>query len=168
MKKFFILATSVFCLSAYADLEIKGITVDAPADCTLINSMETRAGTFYAACIKKSPQWFTSISFLDGLSDMNITQTPMGMIKSITVTNFNFDKALSSLEAKFGPSKIERSTIQNRMGASFDQVEARWVDGEKHLVLVKHGSQVNKPMLVLYGVEHAIDTKIKQGPSSNL
>ena len=153
---------------AKADLDIKGIEVDKPANCQYISSLEVRQGTFVDSCSAKRKNWMSRISFLNGQSDIFFTQTSEGVIQSVLVSSFDFNFALTSLEAKFGKPEILNTAIQNRMGAKFDQVEAIWRDGEKTLSLSRHGVEIGKPVLILSGAESSKEIKSKNKPSTNL
>ncbi len=153
---------------ARADFEIKGVEVDKPANCAHINSLELRKGTFSDPCSARKKNWFTTISFLNGQSNMMITQSPDGIVLSVVVSDFDFNLALASLTDKFGKPEIANSTIQNRMGAKFDQTEAIWREGEKSLSLTRHGIEIGKPVLILSGNESSKEIKNSVKPSSNL
>ncbi len=169
MKKIVLLFIALtVCALARAELSIKGIEVDLPANCQHINSLETRKGTFADPCTAKNINWMSRISFLNGQSDLFITQTKEGIIQSVLLSNFDFDLALTSLEAKYGKPETLNSVIQNRMGAKFDQTEVIWRDGEKKLSLSKHGIEIGKSVLILTGTESANALKNKNKPSTNL
>lgn len=167
-KNLFFSLIFVFSLSAKADLEIKGLQVDKPINCEQVKSLEIRKGNFFNACENKSPEFFTKISFLETTADMFVYQSELGMLKSLLLINFSFDKALSALQAKYGEGDVLKSTIQNRMGATFEQVIATWTDGATQLRLTKHASKLNEPSLWLIGELWKKETKEKTKPSSNI
>jgi hypothetical protein len=162
---FFLMSIS---FSAFAGLDIKGIEVDKKADCAYIKSLDIRKGTFAESCKNMMPTWYHEISFLDSKAEMTVSQNSSGMITTIAVYKFNFEKALNSLENKFGKSEITKSIIQNRFGAEFEQVEATWRDGNIILSLKKHGGKVDEPVLILYGQEFIKNNKNKNAPSSDI
>lgn len=139
--------------SAFAGLNIKGIEIDKKADCLHIKSLDVRVGTFYESCKNLKSTWYHEISFLESKAEMNITQNSSGIVTSVAVYKFNFDKALNSFENKLGKPKITKSVIQNRFGAEFEQIEATWHDGNIILSLKKHSGKVNESVLILYGQE---------------
>lgn len=167
-KLFAALLLFSICSLARADLEIKGIEVDKPANCAHIAGLEQRKGTFLDSCNAKRKSWFTRISFLDGQTDMWVTQSLDGIVLTVALSGFDFDLAFTSLTSKFGKPEILNSTIQNRMGAKFDQIDATWRDGEKLLQLSKHGTEIGKSFLVLKGSESTKEFKDKTKPSNNL
>jgi hypothetical protein len=149
-----ILAFALACSSAFA-LDIKGLKVDQPVDCVAIKAMEMRSGTFADTCTAGGSPWYTETQFLNGKAMMRLSQSPEKALLSVAIGDygsFNFNDALDALTVKFGPpTSLEKSTIQNRMGASFDQIEATWVDGDEKIVLSKHGTTINRPFLMYYG-----------------
>jgi hypothetical protein len=145
-----ILAIALACSAAWS-LEIKGVEVDAPADCLYIRSLEQRPGKFFEACEARKEYWITEVSFLTGRSPMIVKQDPSGVVTSVYVSGFIFQEALDALTIKFGEPSIETSLIQNRLGATFEQKEARWLRGEKSLVLKRHSSRLDSPSLMLSG-----------------
>jgi hypothetical protein len=162
------LMTAFFSSAAYAQLEIKGIQVDKVADCAYIASLEVRSGKFMNGCERQTPQFLTKVSFLDKTADMWVMLTPTGLVKLIRVSDFDFDKALTSLSAKYGDGKVEKSTIQNRMGATFEQISVVWNDGSAMLRLSKHGARIGEPTIMLVGEEWTKEAKEKSKPSTNL
>lgn len=164
MRKFFYFAFLLLCIASQAAaLDIKGIQVDQPADCAFIQGLETRRGTFAQACENKKSIWLTEISFLQGSATMLVHQSAEGIVLAVQVLKFDFSDALDALTLKYGPPKLKRSTVQNRMGASFDQLEATWKDGDRTLYLQRHGSTVDAPVIFLTGKQfdaHA-DAKAK-------
>lgn len=154
------LAISVLASQATA-LDIKGLEVDKPVDCEQINALEIRSGKFAQSCENGMDSWYKEISFLSGKASMQLSQSPERTLLSVLLSNFNFNEALDALTLKWGTPHIEKSIIQNRAGASFDQVEATWLDGKKRLILTKHGSRIDKPSLILIG-EEAIKAQQKK------
>ncbi len=163
-----VIMSMIFSSAAFAQLEIKGIQVDKAADCQYIASLEVRSGKFMNSCERNSPEFFKKVSFLDKTADMWVMLTPTGLVKALSVSNFEFDKAFSSLSAKFGEGKVEKSTIQNRMGAKFEQTTVIWIDGAVTLKLSKHGARINEPSLMLVGEEWLKESNEKSKPSTNL
>jgi hypothetical protein len=162
----FLLLTISF--SAFAGLNIKGIEVDKKADCSYISSLDIREGTFYESCKNMRSTWYHEISFLESKAEMTISQNSSGIITSVAVYKFNFEKALNSLKNKFGKPKITRSVIQNRFSAEFEQVEATWHEENIILSLKKHGGKVDEPVLILHGQEFIKSDKNKNSPSSDI
>lgn len=150
MYKLIMISAFLFSTNLYA-LDIKGLEVDKPVDCVFIKSLETRSGTFYPACEEGKERWFVEVSFLSGKTQLMIKQSPDKILESIYTSGFDFNEGLNSLTVKFGEPKIRKSVIQNRMGATFDQIEAIWVEGKTVLSLLKHSSTIGKASLMLTG-----------------
>lgn len=150
------------CLSTFA-LEIKGLKVDQPVDCVAIKALETRSGTFFDACTAGRSSWYTEVQFLNGKALLHLSQSQDKVLLSVTISelgSFNFADVLDALTVKFGsPTSLEKSVIQNRMGASFDQIETRWVDGDEKIVLTKHGATIGRSSLLYFGKEAGEEMK---------
>ena len=94
---------------------------------------------------------------------MSFYQSKSGILSSIVV-NFNepseFQETIDALSLKFGePISFEQSTVQNRVGAKFEQKEAVWRDGAEEIRLSLHGFRLGKPMLVYHGAQWIQDIK---------
>jgi len=156
MKVFLGLALAFLALpSLAAPLEIKGFQVDAPVDCAKINEVGAEVGPSPKplSCESGKPFWSISGPFLDGHSVITFVQSQDRVLLSVGVSRIKFDDTLNALTVKYGPPTVKNSVIQNRMGASFDQVEATWRDGASLLTLLKHGSTIDNPVLRLTGAE---------------
>lgn len=136
-------------------LDIKGLKVDKPVNCEAVKALETRTGTFLDACNNGRAEWYTETDFLNGKAMLRLTQSLDRTLLSVSVGesgSFNFETALDALTIKFGaPQSSEKSSIQNRMGASFEQMEAIWVDDDERIVLRKHGTSIGRPSLIYFG-----------------
>lgn len=163
MRKTFVAALALVSTCSVNALEIKGLKIGQPVDCASIKALETRSGTFSDACNNGRPSWYTETEFLNGKAMLRLTQSPDRVLLSVAVgesVGFNFEEALDALTVKFGaPTLIDKSVIQNRMGASFDQIEATWVDGDETLVLRKHGASIGRPYLLYSGKKAAEEAK---------
>jgi hypothetical protein len=148
----FALLLTITSLKALA-FDIKGIEVDKPTDCARIKSLEIRQGTFFPACENGRDKWFVQISFLSGKAEMALHQSPDRILLSILISNFNFNEALDALSGKWGSPQIIKSTVQNRYGASFEQIEATWRDGDAIMKLHKHSARIDSPSLFIIGKE---------------
>ena len=146
---------------AAVSLDLKGLKVDQPVDCVAIKALETRKGTFSDACNNGRSEWYTETEFLDGKVMLRLTQSSDRTLLSVSVgetSSFNFDAALDALVSKFGaPKSAEKSAIQNRMGASFEQIEAIWIDGNERIVLRRHGVSIGQPSLIYFGKRAAVE-----------
>ena len=72
---------------------------------------------------------------------------PQSAVDSVAVTLFtpSFDRVVGALTERYGkPSNTETSVVQNRAGASFDQVEVTWKIGDSHLVVNKRSSTIDE------------------------
>lgn len=88
---------------------------------------------------------------------MRIFQSTDKILLTIHVSGFKFDEALDALTVKYGPSEISKTIIQNRAAASFDQIEATWIDGKEKLKLRKHAGIIDSPALTLDGERSLIE-----------
>lgn len=146
-----ILSLCFFPISSFA-LDIKGLEVDKPVDCDQISALETRTGTFFPACKQGKEMWHHEVSFLSSKARMIFRQAE-GILLSVSVSNFQFEEALDALTTKFGQPHIERSTVGNAMGATFEQVVATWTGGATSIRLHKHGSKLNQPWIIMSGAK---------------
>jgi hypothetical protein len=62
---------------------------------------------------------------------------------SLRLSTSKFLPVSTALSEKYGSPAIEKSTVQNRMGATFDQEEHTWKDGDDRLVARKRGSKLD-------------------------
>lgn len=75
-----------------------------------------------------------------------------GVIKQIMVSLHpdHFDRLRLAISERYGaPTKQTSSTISNRMGARFDQVESIWRVGESILLLTKRDGQIDQASATL-------------------
>jgi len=138
-----------------ASLDIKGLKVDQAVDCVAIKALETRTGTFSDACNNGRTEWYTETDFLNGKAMLRLTQSADRTLLSVSVgeaSSFDFEVAMDALTIKFGtPLSTTKSSIQNRMGASFEQMEAIWIDGDQRIILRRHGTSIGRPSLIYFG-----------------
>lgn len=83
----------------------------------------------------------------------NIVVGQSGVVQRIFLTfdSSNFNDVESALNEKFGqPSSTDNSTVQNRMGVSFQQVMHQWNDGANHIVFRRYGSKITKSSLIFF------------------
>lgn len=161
MKLLLGIAFALLALPSLAvPLEIKGFQVDTPVDCAKINEVGAEVGPSPKplSCESGKPFWSISGPFLDGYSVITFVQSQDRVLLSVGVSRIKFTDTLNALTVKYGPPTVKNSVIQNRMGASFDQVEASWKDGATALTLMKHGSTIDSPVLRLTGSELAKDS----------
>lgn len=162
MLRKLILIVSLAGIGQAHALDIKGIRVDAPADCAAIRALEVRQGNFFQSCESGRETWMHRISFLSGQSTLFVRQSIDKVVLSLSVTEFDFHEALDALTIKYGKPTIENSVIQNRMGASFEQTKAHWVQGQLVLSLSKHGSKIDSPMLMLTGEQAVKESQLRR------
>lgn len=70
-----------------------------------------------------------------------------GVLEGVDLTFRHYDhlKMFDLFKAKYGePTKAEKVTLQNRMGASFTGVEYKWVGKSVNIVLSEYGSKVDE------------------------
>lgn len=81
----------------------------------------------------------------------------------VRMENVRFGSVLAGLNEKFGePAKVENSSIQNRAGASFDQVEATWKGSSAELTLRKRAGSIDVMSMDLAGTEFAADLEAQK------
>lgn len=152
----FLAAALCFAAIPSQALEIKGISVNEKADCERIRQLELRPGTFAKSCESLVPMWMHQVAFLRGEATLGVKQQGDGVVTAVLVSHFDFDEALEAFTLKYGKPKLSVSTIQNRMGAKFEQVSAVWEDETSILMLKRHGAKIDEPSLGLMS-KKAID-----------
>lgn len=151
-----ILLAAAFLMSlnanAMEDLQIKGISADKQIDCENIKVISNNNSKAYKSCLNPTEKTlFFNTSFLEQSTPLLISLNDDRQVSVLMIKNFDFEKALNSLEAKYGPAEIKDSMIQNRMGAKFDQKIATWRNDQVQLQIKKHGSKLNESVLTLAG-----------------
>lgn len=69
---------------------------------------------------------------------------------SVRLSGSSYLPVKTTLAEKFGQAaSTEHSTIQNRMGAKFDQEEVTWRDGDQRLVAKRRGSNLTEMEVAL-------------------
>lgn len=68
---------------------------------------------------------------------------------SVELGTLDFVGVTDAIAQRYGKPKIERSTVHNRMGASFDQETHTWTRGEDTLRARKRGRSVDNMEVVL-------------------
>lgn len=61
----------------------------------------------------------------------------------------SFDRVLAGLTGKFGKPKLQRSVVQNRMGAKFEQVTASWSRKDGLILASKYTDEVTSGVIHL-------------------
>ncbi|PCJ56254.1 MAG: hypothetical protein COA73_12460 [Candidatus Hydrogenedentota bacterium] len=151
-------------------LAVKGIEADKRCDCKHIDSLDTRSGDYGdSACAKGSEMWFSEVSFLGKNTTMIIQQTTTTRrVVAIVLTDFDFEKAVSSFTKKYGTPTVENSVLENGFGAKFDQVEAIWTQGEISLRIAKHGMKTRESTLYLSGKLFNKNAEKSSSPSDDI
>ena len=76
-------------------------------------------------------------------------QSPVQEIQ-VTFNSDNYSNMMLLMTDKFGfPTKKEKSSVQNRMGAKFEKLEAFWNVGGCSIYLSNIGSKVNRGFLMI-------------------
>lgn len=74
-----------------------------------------------------------------------------------------FDELASAMRERFGkPARDEESTIQNRMGASFDNRKLRWIRSGVWLDLTKRAGKIDRCTVFLTSEQHAMEAAEKR------
>jgi len=82
----------------------------------------------------------------------------------------DFSKVESGLREKFGEPSTERSEVQNRMGAGFNQVTHTWKNEQRDLVvLVRYANDINHSVLLFMTAKSAeSDAAASKGDPTDL
>jgi len=80
---------------------------------------------------------------------------------NISFSSEGYDEVFDLMSGKFGkPSKCEKSIVQNKMGATFDNIICTWAVGNGVMVLNKRYTNVDKGHLQITHVD-LFDKKVK-------
>jgi hypothetical protein len=88
-----------------------------------------------------------------------------GALTSVSATfrTQDFDLIAAALREKYGAeTKRADSTIQNRAGATFDQVQIEWRAADRTLVITKRGGKVDTGRIKLVSDQELLDSKRDQ------
>lgn len=145
-------------------LEIKGLKIGEVIDCTALNDVDIREGTFAG---RSTPEgcWsdeddirtaIVKISFLGhGDQAMVYGVRPDGILAFLTLTSkakydwqelpWDFDDAVAAFTKKYGePSEVINSVGQNAFGAEFPQKKAVWRQDTQELYVGESLSRVGE------------------------
>lgn len=121
-----------------------GVWKDGGSRCTYSAARE--AGRSGAGAIP-------SLTTLAGINvELWLIRLREGKVASVTVggSSKDFDRLIAAISEKHGkPTTLTESTIQNRAGASFDQVEAQWIIADTSLQIRKRSGNVDRMMVTL-------------------
>jgi hypothetical protein len=143
--------------------EIKGLTIGNVIDCTTLDDIDVRSGTFYGrstpdSCWSEEDKigWKTlEVSFL-GKSDQPVMfgVRPDGIMSVIYITSesgryggipWTYDDAVTAFTEKYGePDEVTASVGQNAYGAEFPQRSAIWKNGSQILQVGENLSKVGQ------------------------
>lgn len=168
-----------FQLAVAAELDVRGLTVDSPLDCRLLEDLtppiyrdlNKKLNLKGSTCEDFIYSFTTRISYLDGEANVKfILGAQEGrLVKSIEVFNFDHQQALVSLIKKYGKPRIETYRVQNGMGARATQTVHYWIAGGKRLELYLFGDTIGSgPVLELTGRVSRADAEKKSRPSPNI
>jgi len=131
-KALFAIALAAAAVSASA-LDLAGMQVDKPVNCHLIAFMSEDAN----ACNTKELEWTTTLEFLDKQTPVMISRNERGVLKSIVMTGFNYDRAVRAMRMQHG------RPIHNNAD------EAVWAVGSQSIRVSRYGGI--GPLLVYAG-----------------
>lgn len=151
-----ILVSTPFAAQA---LNIKGIEIDKPPNCTLLGELD-RFKSIPLECIKKEPAWIQEISFLSSYSRFLFDQTKDGTLRSVSITNFLYSSALVALTEKYGPPKTTRLRTTTATGSEIVDHIHIWQDTSGQIMLQQHGNSINSPSITLSG--HLYEKEIQE------
>jgi hypothetical protein len=177
-----------------APLEFKSLVLDAPTTpAQVVEALATECVMFGAPCdtsylqihermavkcgvggIKRDIQVCNGNTTIAGVpARANVVIGPDGRLQRIdlTVSENAYKAILAELTEKFGkPSSSKASTLQNRFGASFSQVETTWDrDGGKALTVTRFAGSVDDSR-IYFSTEEDRETlrRASQGDPSDL
>ncbi len=169
--KIFALVLILISGTVVADLplEIKGLKVGERIDCTKLNDIDIREGTFYG---RSTPQgcWpkddeiksaIVKISFL-GYEDQTLIYgvRPDGIMAFLTMTSepkydwqglpWDYDDAVAAFTKKYGkPTDIVNLVGENAYGSKFPQKKTIWRRGSQELYVGESLSRVGEVTVTL-------------------
>lgn len=142
------LFVSLLLLSASAiALDFKGITIGAPA--TSEQVLE-KLGVKCGAGVNEIQVCNGTVTIARESARMNLVINASGIIQRIalSLSPKAFDIVAPLLIEKFGPpTKTDRSELQNRLGAKFDQVVHFWREGDAEVVYRKYEGSIDSSSL---------------------
>ncbi|MGI2070992.1 hypothetical protein [Shewanella baltica] len=167
----FAIVLALFSGTAFADLplEIKGLKIGERIDCTILNEIDIREGTFYGrstpqGCWSKEDEIksaIVKISFL-GYEEQTLIYgvRPDGILAFLIMTSepkydwqelpWDFSDAVAAFTKKYGaPTDIVNSVGQNSFGSKFPQKKTIWKRGTQELYVGESLSKVGEVTVTL-------------------
>lgn len=121
--------------------------------CTLLHSEQKRLGRSLTSdcliAVSEAGTYATrpanlSVSFIDGALSMG----------HATILPQNFSGIVDAITARYGkPSSMENETLQNRMGATFQNETITWTVGADQVVARKYGADLTRGSVIVIGPE---------------
>lgn len=147
------------------NLSFKGLELGAPRDAVLATLGDIRcSGTRCSAlpqrtCTNTDPgsECFKRLSYGGALPIFLGVEFRDDRLVSVYLTfpERRFDELRDALIERFGPpTHQEASTVQNRMGASFEARQAEWKKGDANLQLKQRGSKIDEGSLFLVSIQY--------------
>lgn len=165
MRKTLFMSSLVLCAAvahsqASEPLDIKGFWLGMPqAEAVAKGSLECMRlpGTTKTSCSKS---WRVRNDAVDTIAGVPTTWFNLGILPNETVGSIyvtfaadQFAKVRAALESKYPTLRCENSVVQNRAGASFDQVSCEMKQGGNYLQLEKRSSKVDSSALSVISAE---------------
>ena len=64
------------------------------------------------------------------------------------------EQVIGALTEKYGkPTRVDSSTVQNRMGAAFEQNSTRWVRRDGTIVARRYAASLDHGLAILFGLD---------------
>ena len=151
--KVFAIALSLVAVgvtSTYA-YDFKGVELGAPATPEQLQSkLNIKCGAGGGS--RKAQICNGHVTIAEESADLNLVIGESGIVERMWFKGLrpeSFTYVAPQLINKFGkPTKIEQGVIQNRMGASFEQVEYTWIDKNGNMVYYsKYAGSTNSSYL---------------------
>ena len=127
--------------------DFKGIVLGGPATPAQVND---KLGVSCGTGISGTQVCNGSVSIARENAKMNLLINASGIVQRIdlSLSPSSFDVIAPLLIEKFGPpAKTDRSEVQNRLGAKFEQVIHLWRDGEAEVQYRKFAGTVDASSL---------------------
>lgn len=147
MRFFVALGIALLSCSAFA-FDFKGIKIGAPATA---DQLREKLGVTCGKGAGEMQVCNGPVTVAREPAKLNLVIAPTGLVQRIelTLSPSSFDVVAPELIGKFGtPAKTERGQVQNRMGATFEQVHHLWVgEDETEVFYSKYASSLDRSRL---------------------
>ena len=147
MNRMRLFLTLILLPASAIAFDFKGIAIGSPA--TPEQVLE-KLGVKCGAGANEIQVCNGSVTIARESARMNLVINAAGIVQRIdlTLSPLSFDLLAPILIEKYGPpTKTDRSELQNRMGAKFDQVVHFWLDGDAQVLYQKYAGATDSSNL---------------------